>query len=99
MTIDGNGVHRSAYWAPDLAAPPPYTREEDYIERARELFDLAVLSATRDTPRVAIATSGGLRFVGDRGDGGTAWSGGEHHLFLHGTTARHQHRRRPVSLS
>ena len=39
---------------------PPYTREEDYVERARELLDLAVASATRDTPRVAIATSGGL---------------------------------------
>ncbi len=35
-------------------------RDEDYVERARELLDVAVASATHDTPRVAIATSGGL---------------------------------------
>jgi asparagine synthase (glutamine-hydrolysing) len=60
VTIDRNGVRCRNYWSPDLDAPPPYTREEDYIERARELLDIAVASATRDTPRVAIATSGGL---------------------------------------
>jgi asparagine synthase (glutamine-hydrolysing) len=60
VSIDNNGVRHRRYWAPDLAAPPPYRRDDDYIERARELFDLAVAAATRDTPRVAIATSGGL---------------------------------------
>jgi asparagine synthase (glutamine-hydrolysing) len=60
VTIDGSGIRRRPYWAPDLDAPPPYRRDEDYIERARELFDLAVASATRDTPHVAIATSGGF---------------------------------------
>jgi asparagine synthase (glutamine-hydrolysing) len=60
VTIDRGGVHSRKYWTPDFDAPPPYTREEDYIERARELFDIAVTSATRDTPYVAIATSGGL---------------------------------------
>lgn len=60
LTIDRDGVRCRKYWSPDLDAPPPYTREDDYIERARELLDLAVASATRDTPRVAIATSGGL---------------------------------------
>jgi len=60
VTIDPGGVQRRKYWAPDLDAPAPYVREEDYIERARELLDLAVASATRDTPHVAIATSGGL---------------------------------------
>jgi asparagine synthase (glutamine-hydrolysing) len=60
VSIDNTGVHRRTYWAPDLDAPPPYRRDEDYIERARELFDLAVAATTRDTPRVAIATSGGL---------------------------------------
>src|SRR5580704_9696557 len=60
VTIDRDGVRCRNYWSPDLDAPPPYAREEDYIERARELLDLAVASATRDTPRVAIATSGGL---------------------------------------
>src|SRR5580698_8054169 len=60
MTIDRNGPHHRQYWAPDLDRAPPYRREEDYIERARELFDLAVAAATRDTPHIAIATSGGL---------------------------------------
>ena len=60
MTIDRNGPHHRQYWAPDLDRAPPYRREEDYIERARELFDLAVAAAIRDTPHVAIATSGGL---------------------------------------
>ena len=60
MTIDRNGIQSRKYWTPDFDAPPPYSREEDYIERARELLDIAVASATRDTPRVAIATSGGL---------------------------------------
>ena len=60
MTIDRDSVQSRKYWTPDFDAPPPYSREEDYIERARELLDLAVASATRDTPHVAIATSGGL---------------------------------------
>jgi asparagine synthase (glutamine-hydrolysing) len=60
VTIGHAGVHRRHYWSPDPDAPPPYRRDEDYIERARELFDIAVASATRDTPSVAIATSGGL---------------------------------------
>ena len=59
-TIDLNGISHRQYWAPDLDAAAPYSREEDYVERARELLDLAVTSATRDTPRVAIATSGGF---------------------------------------
>ncbi len=60
VAIDRDSIRSRKYWTPDYAAPPPYTREEDYIERARELLDLAVASATRDTLRVAIATSGGL---------------------------------------
>lgn len=60
VSIDNTGVHHRHYWTPDLEAAPPYRRDEDYIERGRELFDLAVAAATRDTPRVAIATSGGL---------------------------------------
>jgi asparagine synthase (glutamine-hydrolysing) len=60
VTIDRDGVQLRKYWAPDFEASPPYTREEDYIERARELLDIAVAAATRDTPHIAIATSGGL---------------------------------------
>jgi asparagine synthase (glutamine-hydrolysing) len=60
VTIDRSGVRSRKYWTPDFDAPAPYTREEDYIDRARELLDIAVAAATRDTPHVAIATSGGL---------------------------------------
>ena len=60
VTIDGNGCRQRHYWAPDLDAPAPYRHEQDYIERARELLDLAVAASTRDTARIAIATSGGF---------------------------------------
>jgi asparagine synthase (glutamine-hydrolysing) len=59
-TLDHNGTRHRPYWSPALDASPPYRREDDYVERARELLDTAVASATRDTPRVAISTSGGL---------------------------------------
>src|SRR5580700_4800011 len=45
VTINGVGMRHGYYWAPDLDAPPPYRREEDYIARARELFDQAVAAA------------------------------------------------------
>ncbi|MEA2950807.1 MAG: hypothetical protein QOJ96_327 [Alphaproteobacteria bacterium] len=60
VTVDRVGIRHRAYWAPNLAAPPPYRRDEDYVERARELFDQAVAAAVRNTPHVAISASGGL---------------------------------------
>jgi len=60
VTVDRSGVRHQLYWSPDLDAPPLYRRDEDYVERARELFDQAVLSATAGASDVAIATSGGL---------------------------------------
>ena len=60
VTIDGASPRHRHYWTPNLDAPPPYRREDDYIARARELFDQAIAAATRDTPHVAISTSGGL---------------------------------------
>jgi asparagine synthase (glutamine-hydrolysing) len=60
VTIDPDRLRERKYWTPDLDAPPPYAREEDYLERARELFDQAVATTLRDTPDVAIAASGGL---------------------------------------
>jgi len=60
VTIDGSGARPRHYWAPDVDAPPPYRRDEDYVARARELFDQAVAAVTRDTPHIAIAASGGL---------------------------------------
>jgi asparagine synthase (glutamine-hydrolysing) len=60
VTIDARGVSHRYYWAPKLDSAPLYRRDRDYIDRARELFDQAVTSATAGTDRVAIATSGGL---------------------------------------
>ena len=60
VLIDHTGVRHRRYWSPDLDAPPPYVRDEDYVERARELLDRAVAAATRDLPHVGISTSGGF---------------------------------------
>lgn len=60
LTIDRSGVRQNHYWSPDFDAPPPYRRDEDYVERARELFDQAVLCASEGLDEVVIATSGGL---------------------------------------
>jgi len=58
--ITAAGVERHRYWSPRLDAPPPYARDADYIERARELFDRAVMRSVRGAPRVAVLLSGGL---------------------------------------
>ena len=60
VSFDNTGVSHRHYWSPNFDAPPPYQRDEDYIEGARELFDQAVAAATHDTPHVAISCSGGL---------------------------------------
>src|SRR6266542_2171071 len=60
VTIDRTAALHRRYWAPDLDGSLPYRREDDYVERARELLDQAVAAATSDTPRVAISASGGL---------------------------------------
>lgn len=60
LTLDASEIQSRKYWSPDLQADLTYRREEEYVERGRELFDLAVACATRDTPGVAIAVSGGL---------------------------------------
>jgi asparagine synthase (glutamine-hydrolysing) len=60
VAIDRDSISHRHYWSPNLDAPPPFRREQDYVERARELFDDAVATAISDTPRVAIAASGGL---------------------------------------
>lgn len=59
IAVDRAGLRHSHYWAPRLD-PPLYRRAEDYVERARELLDQAVVAATADLPRLAISASGGL---------------------------------------
>lgn len=60
VAIDKSGAPHRFYWTPDLDGRPLYKRDEDYVERARELFDQAVLAATAGSGDVAIATTGGL---------------------------------------
>ncbi|HWD58310.1 MAG TPA: asparagine synthase-related protein [Stellaceae bacterium] len=59
ITFDRAGIRHAHYWSPDLTSVR-FRREEDYVERARELFDQAVLTATAGSRHVAISTSGGL---------------------------------------
>ena len=60
VRITAAGIERRHYWSPRLDAPAPYSRDADYIDRARELFDRAVTRSLRDAPRVAVHLSGGL---------------------------------------
>lgn len=60
VTLDSGRTHRRHFWSPDLAAPPPYRRDADYIARARELFDEVVATATAGRREIASALSGGL---------------------------------------
>jgi asparagine synthase (glutamine-hydrolysing) len=60
VTIDLNGMRHREYWLPKFGGPPPYKRDEDYVERARELFEQAISAVTRDTDDYAIMLSGGL---------------------------------------
>ncbi len=60
VTVDGDTIKHRYYWSPDLDAPTLHRREADYVERARELFNQAVATATSDLSDVAISASGGL---------------------------------------
>ncbi|HVZ52485.1 MAG TPA: asparagine synthase-related protein [Pseudolabrys sp.] len=60
LTFDPAGARRRYYWTPDFNAPPPYRRDEDYVARARELFDRAVKDAAAGADDIAISASGGL---------------------------------------
>lgn len=60
VRITPDGVERHHYWSPKLDAPPPYRRDEDYIARARELFDRAVRRTLKGVNRSAVLLSGGF---------------------------------------
>lgn len=59
-SIGAGGVAIHRYWEPSPTSAPTYKRDEDYVDRARELFDRAVERCIRDLPRVAVSASGGL---------------------------------------
>jgi asparagine synthase (glutamine-hydrolysing) len=60
VTIGLDAVHRRHYWTPQISAASSILREQDYVDRARELLDQAVETAVHNAPRFAILTSGGL---------------------------------------
>lgn len=60
VSIDAKGARASHYWSPKPKLGAPYKTDADYIERGRELFDIAVKRNIEDLPRLAILTSGGF---------------------------------------
>jgi asparagine synthase (glutamine-hydrolysing) len=60
MAVDAGGPRPEQYWAPDLWATLPYTKDEDYIEHYRELFADSVRRMSRTHRPLACDVSGGL---------------------------------------
>jgi len=60
MTAGAKGPRPECYWEPDLWAPPPFRRDEDYIDHYRELLADSVRRASRSHRPVAVEVSGGL---------------------------------------
>lgn len=60
VTITGSKTQHRIYWSPQFRETQLYARDEDYIERARELLDRAVSRVLKDSPRFAVSASGGL---------------------------------------
>jgi asparagine synthase (glutamine-hydrolysing) len=60
MEVNAGGPRIEEYWAPDLWATLPYTRDEEYIEHYRELFTDAVRRMSRTHRPLACEASGGL---------------------------------------
>jgi asparagine synthase (glutamine-hydrolysing) len=60
MAVDAGGPRPEQYWAPDLWATLPYTKDEDYVEHYRELVTDAVRRMSRSHRPLACDVSGGL---------------------------------------
>lgn len=60
MVAGAGGPQPELYWEPDLWTPPPFRRDEDYVEHYRELLADSVRRASRSHRPVAIEVSGGL---------------------------------------
>lgn len=59
VEIDRRAIAQRCYWAPRLDGAGDRS-DGDYVEEARARFDEAVLTVSRDLPRVAVSCSGGL---------------------------------------
>jgi asparagine synthase (glutamine-hydrolysing) len=60
VIITRDATEHRVYWEPTVRASALYSRDEDYIERARELLDQAVTRVLSDSPKFAVMASGGL---------------------------------------
>jgi asparagine synthase (glutamine-hydrolysing) len=60
MVVGSSGQRQTRYWAPDLLAPQPYKKDEDYIDHYRQLFSECVRRLSRSHQPVACEVSGGL---------------------------------------
>lgn len=60
VRITPGGTEQRHYWSPDVNPVPPFVRDEDYVSRARELFDQAVARSLRAAASPAIFLSGGF---------------------------------------
>lgn len=60
VRLTREATRATQYWQPDLDAAPPCKSDDDYVARARELFDVATARSLRGTSRAAVHLSGGL---------------------------------------
>jgi asparagine synthase (glutamine-hydrolysing) len=60
MSVGPAGPQPTSYWMPDLNAPQPYTKDEDYFTHYRHLFADSVRRQSRSHKPVAYEVSGGL---------------------------------------
>ncbi|MFQ5680331.1 MAG: asparagine synthase-related protein, partial [Gemmatimonadota bacterium] len=60
LSVDAAELRVSRYWDLDPACEVRYSRDEDYLERCRELFREAVRCRLRSATPVAILLSGGI---------------------------------------
>jgi asparagine synthase (glutamine-hydrolysing) len=59
-TFDSSGTRIARYWTLESVAPVRFARDDDYVQRARELFDAAVASTIPARGILATKVSGGL---------------------------------------
>lgn len=60
LTLTASDTLQRYYWSPRIGGAPLYARDEDYIERGRELLDQAVARVIGDAPKFAVMASGGI---------------------------------------
>lgn len=60
IIITRGAIDECVYWAPVIVKSRLYARDEDYVERARELLDQAVARVLSDSPKFVVKASGGL---------------------------------------